>query len=682
MKARRKLIAILACMMALNNPTFAIEHIDTVQTNTYETTKEIIIDIRTNQTVKNFNNTYYISTDFIKYNIRGVKLTWDKENKQTVVTVNDKEYLLKVDALEILTEEGQYSLDKPILTHKDRTWVPAKAFMQAVGGDVTYDAAKKILKVKVPLTEAEILNAAPIADFDFVKESYIEGQEVQIVEKSYDPDGHAIISKQWQVAGDAASYTSFEALRPHLKVGENHVGVRVKDGLDKWSEWTTKKIIIEPNKAPVITQVAAENESYKQGEAITFKDYTFENEDWEEIVEEKWTYQCVTQENMPLIEGKPYKLFAEGTYNVTLQIKDVHGNWSLPYVTKIEVSDEVLQSELTYRFTEGRIGDILENYKNFNFQNFEPIIPTRVTYTGATLMMSNSPESVQTKGILYEDTLQGEGRILYHHKNDSKDNSKKRFVIVMENINDEPIKVVTMNASHKGPSTDVLYLGQQVAYDILDQNHEKHYNLEPGEKRYLYDTDNRNWYKGQTLSGMIDLYSQSPVKITIAMVGDQTEFKHFDNLMYLPRDGVHTRGTFPNADRYYTVDIPSDQPYKLMLGLPSGDIEQPISGYDALTGMGVANKGNYGVKYHIRTTAEENTGLLLNPRGNIFKGAVGWVNGRSYFAPSGHLNGAKSAATIGMVKAGQTRELLYMLPNGSAAPVLICFIPENLWNEY
>lgn len=682
MKIRKRLIAVMACVIAFNHPVFGSELIDTVQTHTYETTKEVIIDIKNTSNVRNFKDTYYISTDFIKSYIRDVKLKWDSSAKQTIVTVNHKDYILKVGASEIATAEGNDTLGQPIISYKDRTWVPAKAFMQAVGGDVKYNAIHKTLEVTVPLTEEEILNQAPFADFDFLQETYIEGQEVKVIDKSTDPDGHLITSWQWQIVGDRASYSSFTELKEHLKVGENTVGVRAKDALGKWSDWTTKKVVIEPNKAPLIKKVEVDKKEYKQGEAITFKDYEYENEEWETITEEKWTYQCISQDNMPLIEGKPYKLFAEGTYHVTLQLKDAKGNWSLPYVKEIEVGKDVLQSELTYRFTEGRIGDILENYKNFNFQNFEAITPTRVTYTGATLMMSNSPESVQTKGILYEDTIQGEGRILYHHKNASTDRSKKRFVIVMENVNEVPIKVVTMNASHKGPSTDVLYLGQQVAYDILDQNHEKHYNLAPGEKRYLFDTGKKNWYQGQTISGMIDLYSQSPVKITIAMVGDQTEFKHLENLVYLPRDGVHTRGTFPNADRYYTVDIPKDKPYKLMLGLPSGDIEQPIAGYDALTGLDAVNKGNYGVKYHIRTTAEENTGLLLNPRGNIFKGAVGWVNDRSYYAPSGHLNGAKSAANIGMVKAGQTRELLYMLPNGSAAPVLICFIPENLWNEY
>ena len=299
--------------------------------------------------------------------------------------------------------------------------------MQAVGGGVKYDAVQKTLQFNIPLTQEEILNQAPIADFDFIQESYIDGQEVKVIDKSIDLDGHNITNWQWQISGDRASYSSFAELGAHLEVGENVVALRVKDSLGKWSEWTNKKVVIKPNQIPLIKSVEVDKKIYQQGEPITFKDYEYENEEWEKITEEKWTYQCISQDNMPLIEGKPYKLFAEGTYHVTLQIKDEKGQWSLPYVKEIEVGKEVLQSELTYRFTEGRIGDILENYKNFNFQEFEAIIPTRVTYTGATLMMSNSPESVQTKGILYEDTIQGEGRILYHHKNASTDKSKKKI---------------------------------------------------------------------------------------------------------------------------------------------------------------------------------------------------------------------------------------------------------------
>lgn len=682
MKAKNLLMSIVVCAFALTMPTFGEQHIEYVQNSYNELVKEISINLSTDKTVRNFNNTYYISTDFIKNNISGASLTWNSTSKTTEVNIEGKIYSFKADDQELISSGISYPLSAPVLVKDNKTWVPMKGFMEAIGGGIQYNASNKTMKIQMPLTEIERLNNPPVADFGFEAESYIEGEDFNVVEKSMDPDGHLITDKSWKIQGDSKEYKTFEELKPNLKVGTNIISLRVKDSVGRWGEWTSNELKITANQAPVVTELKTDKESYSQGEPILFKDYNYENEEWEEIVEEKWTYQYMGQEDSQIHEDKPYKLFSEGTYKVTLEIKDSFGKWSKPYSIEVKVTDKVMQSELMYRFTEGRMGDILENYNNFNFQNFEAIIPTRATYTGATLLMSNSPESIPTKGILYEDTFEGEGRILYHHKNASTDGSKKRFVIIMENINEFPIKVINMNESHKGPSTDVLYLGQQVTQDILGQGREKQYTLEPGEKRYLYDTGNRNWYTGQTISGMLDLYSQSPLKITIAMVGDKTEFQHMEGLTYLPHDGVHTRGTFPNADRYYTVDIDKSKPYKLMLGLPSGDIEQPITGYDALTGKDAVNKGNYGVKYHIQITTEENTGILLNPRGNIFKGAVGWVNGRSFAAPSGHLNGGKNAVTIGTVQPDKKKELLYMLPNGSSAPVLICFIPESMWNNY
>lgn len=682
MKAKKLLISALVCACAWTIPVFGAQNIEYVHNTNNELVKEMAIDLKSERSIKNFNDTYYISTDFIKTYINGATTTWDSVLKETTIIIEGNTYSFKSEGMTMNVNGVNYPLNAPIIVRDNKTWLPMKSFMGALGGNIQYVVSTKTMKVQFPLTEVEKLNTPPVADFQFGQESYIQGQKVEVVDKSTDPDGHLIEDRMWRIEGNEKQYKSFDDLKKDLRVGSNNISLRVQDSLHRWSEWTTKELVIKENKAPVIKELKADKDAYSQGEPILFKDYVYENEEWETIVEERWTYQYMGKSDTQVMEGKPYKLFSEGHYKVTLEVKDSFGKWSTPYTLDLKVTDKVVQSELMYRFTEGRIGDILENYNNFNFQNFDPVIPSRTTYTGATLIMSNSPESVPSKGILYEDTFQGEGRILYHHKNASNDNSRKRFVIMMENVNEFPVKVVSMNESHKGPSTDILYLGQQVTADILGQGVEKHYTLQPGEKTYLFDTGKRNWYKGQTISGMLDLYCQSPLKITIAMVGDQTQMKHIENLTYLQHDGTHTRGTFPNADRYYTVDIPKDQPYKLMLGLASGDIEQPITGYDALTGKDVVNKGNYGVKYHIQINTEENTGILLNPRGNIFKGAIAWKNERSFEAPAGHLNGGKNAVTIGTVKPGKTKELLYMLPNGSSAPVLICFIPENLWNNY
>lgn len=48
---------------------------------------------------------------------------------------------------------------------------------------------------------------------------------------------------------------------------------------------------------------------------------------------------------------------------------------------------------------------------------------------GGTLLFSDSPESVTEDGILYQDTVQGEARILYYHLN-SSDSDKKVAVVL------------------------------------------------------------------------------------------------------------------------------------------------------------------------------------------------------------------------------------------------------------
>ncbi|MEG0386964.1 MAG: stalk domain-containing protein, partial [Niameybacter sp.] len=439
MKAKYLLMSILVGACVWTIPAFATQPIEYVHNSYNELVKEIDIDLKHSPTIRNFNDTYYISTDFIKTYISGASLSWDSATKETKVSLEGKVYSFKAEDKVISGIGIDYPLSTPVLVRDSKTWVPMKAFMQAIGGDAEYNPTTRTMKVQLPLIEVERLNTPPVANFEFEAESYIEGQDFNVIEKSTDPDGHLLTDKKWKIEGQTTEYKSFNELKKHLQVGTNTISLKVKDSLDRWGEWTSKTVVIEANQAPVITKITTDKSSYSQGEPILFGDYEYENESWEQIVEEKWTYRAMDQAEGQLQENKPYKLFTEGKYQVTLQVKDSFGKWSVPYSMELLVTDEVIQSELMYRFTEGETGDILENYKSFNFQEFEAVIPSRATYTGATLLMSNSPESVGSKGVLYEDTFQGEGRILYHHKNNSTDDSKKRFVILMENTNTFPI---------------------------------------------------------------------------------------------------------------------------------------------------------------------------------------------------------------------------------------------------
>ena len=43
------------------------------------------------------------------------------------------------------------------------------------------------------------------------------------------------------------------------------------------------------------------------------------------------------------------------------------------------------------------------------------------------------------------------------------------------------------------------------------------------------------------------------------------------------------------------------------------------------------------------------------------------------------LSTQKVAALVGLIKSGATNEMVYMLPNGSSAPILFGFIPKAVW---
>ena len=94
----------------------------------------------------------------------------------------------------------------------------------------------------------------------------------------------------------------------------------------------------------------------------------------------------------------------------------------------------------------------------------------------------------------------------------------------------------------------------------------------------------------------------------------------------------------------------------------------------------VENAGNFGVSYYITVTATEDTGVILNNRGGTFKGAIKWNNEVYNMPLEGTFSGTTTkAVTAGVIKKGETVTIEYMLPNGSAAPTLIGFIPKSCW---
>ena len=608
----------------------------------------------------------------LKFDQASGKIVLTKDNVTLQMTVGNKGAYL--NGKSIMMESAPIKQD-------GTTYVPTKLVKNYFGLSVDYNSATRKIKI---VGKDKGINTKPVAGFNFSQSSYVQGQIVKATSTSFDPDGHNLVDKLWCVIDSQNNITMNKELSyifKQPKAGQYRIGLRVQDKYGLWSDWTYKDVTIEENKPPKITYLGTEKASYAQGEKITYQ-YYYDNESWEDITKEKWTYRHADEDVSKAILGKPDALFTEGDYIVSLQIDDASGNRSEAYETTIHISEQVLSKELNFRFTQGNIGDMIDNYQGFNYREYDDAEITSSSMVPGTMIMSDSPEQVQREGILYRDVINGKGRILIHHINDFSDSSvsggTKRLVLMAENKTDQPKTITLGNKTIKGPVTDVLYLGQKLLYDYLAGSPDEVITLKPGEKKFIYDSG-KQWKQQTCISGLMDVTTNGEVTFTMAAVSAGTTLNTMSD-MELFLQAVHPRGTFEGIGINYTVKPDSTKPTKIVLG---NGMEEWVKGYDALMQGEAYNKGNYGVSYYITITAEEDMGIILNPRANVFRGAIEWKGDGVYNIPSSGTiyNNTAKAVSLGTIKAGETKTFEYMLPNGSSAPVVIGFIPKSYWDN-
>ena len=622
----------------------------------------------------------YLPLRFVGEEILQADVKWVPETRQVIVTKDGVEVVLSTTEPKAYVNGQEVVIEAMPIVEGGTTLLPLRFMAEQFQLDINYKVETRTIEIVKPVVEP---NTAPIAQFEFQAENYIAGQTVQVTDLSFDPDGHQIKEHLWMIDGNTSkTASSLEKIFKTPKQGYYEISLKVRDEKGLWSDWTSHMIMILPNEAPKVTTFETVKSHYKQGEPITF-DYEYDNEEWEEITAEKWTYRSVKDQANNYLFTKPTAIYTEGEYIVTLELKDAYGNWSTKAQTTVEVTDGVLKTEFEDKFTNGTIGDTLDNFEGTNYQTYKEADALYMEDTKGLLMMSNSPEVVSQKGLLYEDTLIGKGRVMFHHINnfDDVDNQldKKRLVVVAKNNTDAPVSGTISKLTTRGPSNDVLFVGQQLLLNYLDNTAVQPLNLAPGALQIIYDSQSRNWFKGQAISGMFDLELNGPVTFSVALLGQNDTVENI-SLMPRPDRDVHPRGTFGILDKNILVDLSDEEENtKLVIGK---DATEWVQGYDALLGTEAANRGNFGVNYHVTVTAKEDTAVILNPRGNMFKGAIKWEQDKAYLTPSaGYFPSSNRAAFVGVIKAGQTRTFTYMLPNGSSAPVLFGFIPESQWSN-
>jgi len=695
---KKKIATMLAMSILVGNSLniFADEVaiIDSMQPTTYKQ-KEMILEL--NKTLalidgqeyqletipKVIEGRTYLPLRFTVDKLLEAGVLWDGAEKKATIIKDSRKVEVKIGSNRAYVNGDEVELENTPVIDKSTTYLPLRTMADLFDIQIDYHQETRKITLVKKTSEGEDIPVIkkPIAQFSFDQVEYTAGQTVRAIDESFHEDDTPLTNKLWMVNfNEKQTNSRLENMFSKPVAGTYSVSLKVQDGKGIWSEWATRQIVVKSNQKPIITTFHTEMESYAGGEVIDFI-HTYDNEPWENIKVERWTYRQEWEPVNKVVVDKPKHIFHEGRYIVTLQLQDDYGNWSDAKETVVTINQESKQSELEYKFANGQAGDAVDNFDNFNFQSYKAITPSEADFGNGILFMSNSPETVKQNGILYRDMVEGKGRILFHHTNSftEEENQKesKRIVLVAENPTNEPVSFSISNKVLKGPSNDILFVGQQLLYDYLKGTETNQYSLSPGEKIYIYDSGNKKWDRGQLVSGQMNFNTSGKIKLTIACLGKNTNINDIVQLPDLQRD-AHPRGTFYKMDIDYKVNLEDTEPTKLVLG--AGDHEW-VNGYDAMAVKLVQNRGNYGVNYKIDITATEDMGVLLNPRGGLFRGALKWDDEEPFLAPNkGYIIGHNSKAVmLGVIKAGETRTLYYSLPNGSATPVLLVFMPKHLW---
>ncbi|MCM3126433.1 copper amine oxidase N-terminal domain-containing protein [Paenibacillus provencensis] len=522
----------------------------------------------------------------------GYKVSYNYATKETLIIQGNNELRFKTNSSSYTVNGVSKSMKGASYQTNNTFMVPLTSITQALGITYSVDNINKRIILN--------LSNKPVAKFSIQPSTVYAGDTVTYVTAPYSPKGLAIINERWEGRQDV-----FEA------EGNYTVSYYVQDSSGTWSDPYTITINVERPNQPPIPMFTTDKEEYKMGELITYKD---ESTDDEYIVDTQW-------------DNNASAFFTPGPKTIRLTVTDNKGA-SRTYEKTIIITNETLYTlnEFNRLFTP--IGE------EFSFDG--SIVPTwdKVNYTytdqPGTLIRSNSPETVNREGILYQDSAVGSTRFLLHHLNNT--GKKVKMYVVATNNNSATATLRTENLGLAGPTNIAQAAGKKAVQRYFETMQDgtkwSTTQLKPGEsKLILTDLSLSSLGQSQIISLFSDVYSNYPIDYKVIMIDEKLDpLTTVKKLPVLDRDGVHNRGTYENPTRIikYSETI-GEESQRLVIGDNKDDPN--VSGVDPMVGVTASNSGNFGVLYKITLDkVAPNTLISFNPRGGTYSGYA-MVNG-------------------------------------------------------
>ena len=327
-----------------------------------------------------------------------------------------------------------------------------------------------------------------------------------------------------------------------------------------------------------------------------------------------------------------------------------------------------------------------------------PEVSMTQTWAGGKLIFSDSPESPTTKGKLYaDDGLPATSGTDYHrvylYHTNGKASGRMKFTVLLTNTSASSGTLTVQKKGTAGPSTSYLYAGKLAYHRWLTSTAASGVSVAAGATVRLDSTfDTTTAASTYLMHGIWDYSFTQTHKIEVCALDEFDAQTSCSGLSVLTRDASHQRGTFPYCDKVYdtasgvTVDTASGVQQFPLAGNTTNDGN--ATGTDDTDGTSMTLVGNYGINYraHLALSASDsqNFGILINPRGGAWGGAIwtlaGITAGGKFLIPA--TTASVSANTSGAVAgkwspgAALTVWFQFMPTGGSSFPLRFVLVPH------
>jgi PKD repeat protein len=545
--------------------------------------------------------------------------------------------LLYVDKAEAFLNNKQVTLDAPATIIQDKMFVPAKFLGDALGMKVEWNEAKRQIEMVTPGYQITL-------DSDN-KSIWINGLMVPFESAAHiTANGRLLIKLTWLADYMGARYTYNDELR---RVEVIHV--------------KTPTGIVNPksgNSKPIAKFTFAKS-SYQLGETIKYVDLSYDP-DAEGTINYQW-------------EGKQEVFFTPGTYPISLTVSDRHGNVSEKYTRNLVIEDKTYLNEVEYPLYKKPVGSFIKTDWSVLWSHYWelPQLPKQVTADSTRkLLVSDSPEEFTTTGILYQDEVNGKGRLYADHINGTKE--KLTLAILATNLTTKPVTIKTTNKGEVWPSVYANLIGSEATVDFLMNDPVNDSLTVPAGTTFIYKQF-PEFYPGQGVNLFYDVETDGNLQFSFVATEQVTQ----DTLKKLPLLAFngHVRGSFPVSEVSWEVDASSfEVPSRLIIGDGKEDPFQP--GYDPMRKQQVLNEGNYGVVYKMHMAKPRKMAVMILAKGGVFKGPFK-INGDIRLVPESGVLTAFDGMQILARTTGkeESLDIEFSPPAGSAFPIDLIFYP-------